>query len=437
MGKKGNTLYLLDTLIVLLNIAGGRGNYLLYGLLHTQKTITIPTFVILVDIAYLFVRQGNISESFLRSKYNRPIFMVLALLAINPFFSGSLLAIEYLIQACLFFLVLCKIGSNSPLLSINHQIGRLSRGYIWLSLISLFGVFLSYILLSTIGIRRIPLAMDYMTANASNGAIYVLSYFSVSIFDPSVIRVPIFQDYGILCGLFHEPHIFAYNVFPCLILLLGLSRSYYVRLFVVVSALLAVLFSGSATNVLSVVICVMVYFILRVRVSFWKSMISVAIILVLVLFYISTDTTLYDFVLGRMDSDNRSQQYSLALLQFAFTPRTLLGTGFLDTSFVDDFIYNQHTNADVGIIPFTFNLLFVLFFITNMVRLLLRKEKLAFAIGMASLYFICHSAKVGITLVLQTLPIFIVFLQTIALMYYGRIKDIKLCSTERKRTEIV
>lgn len=357
-----------------------------------------------------------------------PLYMIIALLFINPLYASSsfLMGLEFLLQAALFSIILLKISSSLLRDPIDEQIRRLSNGYVWISLFSLVGVIVSFILLMLFGGGpRTPIVADFLTSNASKGADYVWSYLSINIYDPTVIRVPFFQDYGVLCGLFHEPHIFTLNLFPCLILLFGFSNRLLTKILIVVSSISTVLFAGSATNIIVVGICLLVYFFFNFKKAFIKSSFIIALIVVLGVYYVSLDDTLFEFVLDRLNPDNSSQQYSWALLEFAFTPKTLFGTGFLDTSVVEDIMYNGYSSSDVGLIPFLFYLVFLLGYIWNTGKLLLSKEKTAFTIGMASLYYILHSAKVGMTIMIQTLPILIVFLQAVTLINYGRIKTYK------------
>lgn len=420
--------FLLDSLVVLLNIAGGRGNFLLFKLLHTPKTMVVIAFVLFIDIVYLFIRPGKISRVVSGSKNMIPLYMIIALLFINPLYASSsfLMGLEFLLQSVLFTIILLKISSSVLRDSVDEQIHRLSNGYVLISLFSLIGVIVSFVLLLLFGGgNRVPIDADFLNSNASKGADYVWSYLSIIIYDPTEIRVPFFQDNGVLCGLFHEPHIFTLNLFPCLILLLGFANRPLIKILIVVSSILTVFFAGSATNIIVVGICLLVYFLLNFKKAFIKTSFLLALIVFFVVYYISIDNTLFEFVLDRMNSDNTSQQYSLALLEFAFTPKTLFGTGFLDTSVVEDLMYNSYSSSDVGLIPFVLYLVFLIGYIWNTGRLLLSKEKVAFTIGMASLYYILHSAKVGMTIMIQTLPILIVFLQVVTLIFYGRVKVFK------------
>lgn len=425
MSGKNSAIRIIDTLIVLLNIAGGRGNYFLFWLLGTSKSTHVMAFVIFVDLLYLLFRQG-INFSFLRNKHIYPIYMFVMLLLVNSFHSkGDLvIGLEYLFQAVLFSLILVKLASLAVQHTIEDQINGLSRGYIWISMFSVLGVFLSFVLILIFGSKGIPIYADYMSDNVASGTSYYMSYLSVNSQNTDT-RVSFFQDYGILCGLFHEPSVFAFNVFPCLILLIGFAEKSIKKTLLIFTAILSILFAGSTTNILAVAICLTVYFLLSAKKAVVKTLFSAIAIAFLVFYYISIDNMLVDFVSGRLESDNISQQSSIALLRFAFTPKTLFGTNFLNTSFVDEMIFGYPTNADVGYIPFFLNIIFLVTYTINTIKLLFNNEKSAMAVGVASLYFILHCAKMGMVMFVHTLPIMIIFLQAVALTYYGRIKTIK------------
>ena len=128
------------------------------------------------------------------------------------------------------------------------------------------------------------------------------------------------------------------------------------------------------------------------------------------------DDTLFLVVSGRLEEENLSQQVSRNLLEFAFTPKTLFGSNI----FLSAFAYSgAQTSDDVGFIAFFLNIAFLFLYFRNIFKLLRMKDGIAETVAFASLYYMLHSAKVGMTMYLQTLPILLVFLQTI-IITYGR-----------------
>ena len=98
-----------------------------------------------------------------------------------------------------------------------------------------------------------------------------------------------------------------------------------------------------------------------------------------------------------------------------------MGTNFLDLSYWD----HGMLDYDVGYIPFIFNLLFLLFFILSIVRLLVNKKRFFNVIGMIALYFMIHSTKQA--MVTYTIPLLclIMFLLNVCEMEISKQKFIK------------
>lgn len=364
----------------------------------------------------------------MRVNHITPIYIALILLAYNTLnvflHNGNYVPVfEYFLLVFLFSIILgsvCKSLSKNPL-PLKSKIYILSKGYIWVSLLSITGAFLSFFLL-VLGFKSYEaIEADFLSSNIENGAWYYRSFLSVNSAE-SILRVPFFQDFGILCGLFHEPHVFAYNAFPCIFLLYGFTNRnhHLMKGLLITTGVLVILFSGSTTNILALAGTLLILFLIKVRSNFFEVIISVVLVLLLVIYYIGRDGTLYEFVLGRLAADNYSQQFSVSLLEFAFTPKTVFGSDFMATDFV-----SGSTSQDVGFIPFFLNISFLVFYLKNTILLLKKGDQLSLFVSLASIYFILHSLKVGMTMYIQTPYVFLVFLQSFILCNYGRIKTTK------------
>lgn len=428
MGKS-KSLFFLDSLIVLLNIAAGRGNILLYWLTGLESHYYIQAIVIFIDLLYITFRFSYSRGKTLIRLPKSVIVIVLLLFVnlINIILEGRanpLAQFIYFTLIILFVFLLQRL-SNEYLKTNNdnNDTSRfLFRGYKWLSLISIVGVFLSFILINTIGQDLSPVNADFMAANLDRGETYYRSYFSVNMF-ALIPRVPFFQEHGLLSGLFHETHLMAFNVMPCLILMLGYSRNTITRWAIAITAVLVLLFAGSATCVIVVGACLILFLVINSRKRLIGSIIAAAAIALLVIAYISIDDTFLEFFLGRLDEGSGSQQYSVSLLEWTFSPRTLMGTDFFSTQYVEAMQISSVITKDVGFIPFFLNIAFILFYLRDTAKLVLTHDRIGKAVGFASLYLILHSAKIGMTLFAQTLPLLMIYLQTVTLRCYGRNKN--------------
>ena len=154
-----------------------------------------------------------------------------------------------------FFLILrtlyFKLLNNSSV-DMREGVENLSKGYVWLSFISIIGVFITFAALNfgiVSGGKEIR--PDYMEANIDGGAVYLWTLLSVNDVHYEIGRIPFFQDYGFLDGLFHEPNVLAHNISPCIIILMGLVKKNIWRYVTVLSGILINIkksFNSSSSN---------------------------------------------------------------------------------------------------------------------------------------------------------------------------------------------
>ncbi len=423
MDNRRKKSYLIDMLVVLLNISTG-GNLLLYILLSIQKATWVYGITILIDLFYVF---SKLSDKTNYTRYIKTpgviIFNVLlAYNLVNVMIRGNgdfVTHLNYFVLSVLLTLILSCLSAKLDLqqLQISNRIYHLSAGYIWLSMMSVFGVVITFILFLCGFSHFSQFFADILVNNLESGSTYVWSFLSANLLSASV-RVPFFQDFGILCGLYHEPHILAYNIFPCIFLLIGLAKKQIHRIMWIAIAILFVFFCGSTTNILALSGCLIVWVLFSFRHHFFLVVLTLSTVVGFFLWYITYDDTFWLIVMGRLlDDSNMSNEASRNLLSFAFTPKTLFGTNFFSSSMM----WEQKINEDVGLIPFMMNILFLFFYIRNIFNLLNINDRYAKTVGYASLYYLLHSAKMGMIMYKSCLPLLFVFLQTIIIDYYGRV----------------
>ena len=432
--KKRIPTYALDCFMVFLNLAGARGNILLFWLFGITQLVYVLLIVVVLDFLYLVFRFKSFFISNIGLSFHLiPIYLTISLLLVN-YYNSIREGAGFIISTCFFLLILFFsfiIGGlikdySKKNLDDGDILHTISRGYIWLSLITICGIFISFFFDIIFGLQRSPIEADFLESNIEHGSSYYRSFFSVLIQDTDT-RVPFFQEFGILTGLFHEPQVATHNIFPCLFLLWGFSRNKNQSSLIIVTAMLFILFSGSVTNMLVVAICLLVYFFVNSKSKLFGLTAGAGIIVLLVLFVMRFDTggIMQDFVLDRLDSDNRSQLYSISMLVWTFSPSTILGNNFMDTDYVMDIMDFGGAHSDVGFIPCFLFIGYIVSFFINTIRLLSIDNKKAKAIGLASLYFIIHSSKIGMPMLILTLPILLVFLQYVMLESYGRSRALK------------
>ena len=426
--KNNKLLYIVDSIIVLLNLAGARGCYLLFLLLGLSTQLSVTYLVILIDFIYIPIRFGFVTLSIPKKRFLLPILFFIFVPVINLFnmlMAGKSLGAHlafFILQVCFVFILL---GLTKDYLRYNFKKSSLlvSRGYVWLTLISVIGVIATFALTILFGPQKIPVHADYLEANSDRAFFfYYWSYFSM-VLETIDLRLIFFQSYGYMMGLFHEPHVFAYNVFPALFILLGFAQGWKSNL-VIFIIFLSFLFSASITSLFALLLCLYLYFLINMRVNVWKTVIGIGLMVVVVnVFLFLFGDVFLDFLYDHIAEDSGSRKYSESTLLFAFSPRTLLGSNILSPGeYIDDLRLNGVWTSDVGYACFFLNIGFLFSYILNVRRLVLMDEKIAKAVGFASLYYMLHSAKIGIMVFITMIPILLVFLQYLTLVTYGRRK---------------
>jgi len=411
-------------------------------LFSIERTLYVPFAVIIVDVIYILFRFHGKIHSFSLT-HHKPILLIFFLLLYNSFngllqegrFEFYLLGLVVVSSLLVFILDQHVYNIQNCRIPFRESVMLLSKGYIWLAMISILGVILSFVLLRIGLVHGSPLSLDFFETNEYYSSVVYLRTF-VSVTQAPInalgyyreIRVPFFQDYGVLCGLFHEPHILAYHIFPCVIFLIGIAKSVKQRVLFIILSILMILFAGSATNFIVIVACLSVYFILLARKNAYFAVLGLLLVLVLVGGYFILDDTFLQFVLNRLDSGNISNMSTKELLAFAFSPKTLMGTNFLSTSFTTE--AGGAGGQDIGLIAFIFNIWFLVLYFRNTIKLLFKHDRVSVSVGFMCLYYILHSAKIGMNMYIQIMPVFLVYLQNYVLKY-GRIQTTNRIRAER------
>lgn len=427
----------MDAIAVLMNIAAGRGNVLLYWITGMDNIMLILALIMLFDVTYIIVRFKGLSR-IRNCRSLMPVFFLWALLLYNllntSLQKGKLNSsyLELVIIAVLFLLILNQQYIKTLRLKMPYRdsFKYMSHGYLWIAFISVFGVISSFLLFKLGLVSEVPFSLGFFETNENVGVQYSRVFLSVRNFWISSlgqmdIRVPFFQDDGLFCGLFHEPHILALNVFPFFIILLGIVQPVRLKIIVISFSVLMMLFTGSATNALVAIFCLAFYFFLLSRKHLFVSLFGVLIIVGMILLFVAIDDTFLLFVIDRLDGSNSSYMSTRELFTFAFTPQTLFGTDFFSTNFTTE-AGGSLKGQDIGYIAFFLFLCFLISYFKNVIKLCRSNDDIAIAVGFASLYYILHSLKGGMPMFQQFLFVFLIFLQSFVLSHlchYGRIKS--------------
>lgn len=404
----------MDSLIILLNLSASY-SILPYLLFHQFHRFINALIIIVIDLIYLLCRVRH----FPRLRKER-LFGVYLLISVVNLVSAILTrtgwqyCLAYLALNTAFYLLLCGIFREYRReYDLSRSLRILTRGYIWLVAVALFSC-ISLFLLIKMGVNplrnEVNLEYDLFKSNYEElGANYFFPFHLAILNNTTVLRIPFFQDYGIISGIYHEPHIVTFMTFPALFLLLYYARSMKQRLFVVCCFLLIMLLAGSTTNIFATLGCLLIYMLYTSKASFSRTVVVFGAFALVVVFVLKVvGLSAFQFIGEKIGSS--SMGYSQVTITYAFTPRTLLGTSFYNESEVTSM--GNSASMDVGYIKFFLNLIYLGTCYYYLFRLFRSKRRMDLAFLLFAAYFFLHSAKVSMVSYSLTMLTFITFIMT-------------------------
>lgn len=317
------------------------------------------------------------------------------------------------LQNCSFLIILYSIYNRYIQYYNQEKVFQIiTRPYIILIAISAIGAF-SLFWLTKFGvspyINYISDKYDLFADNTTKfGSQYYYPYF-LSIIDPTSIdiRIPFFNENGAIDGLFHEPHCMTFMSFPAFFLMLYYAKKKYVKIAIWILLIFMMCLAGSTTNIASVFLCLIVFLLYTFKTSLSKTLSLLSVIGII--FFISVkniDLTLFEFIFNKIESG--SMTYSVSTIDFAISPRTILGTSFLNLGYLQS--SSLARKMDVGYIQFVTNGLFLFLCCRSLFRLFMSKSRRDLFVMLACCYFFAHSAKVAMVTYSLSMLIFIIFL---------------------------
>jgi len=410
--EKCNNKILLDSFIVFLNLSTS-STIIPYLLFFQYHRLICSLIVVFVDIIYITCR---FKKLYALSK--EPLFYIYIILNTSNLLAayitdtGWYAALAYLVlNSFFYYLLFCIYKTYIENLSIEETYKNMVQGYFWLVKICIVSCIILFILMKmniNLYVNPVNTSFDLFKTNYENlGSNYYFPYYLGIFLNTSDLRIPFFQDDGIITGIFHEPNCLAFMVFPALFLMFYYAKNIIVKILLVSVYLLILLMSGSTTNILALIGCFIVSFFYNAKSSIIKCFFILFVTIILIdIFFIYVDTSNLQFILNKLDSS--SMGYSQVTLEFAITPKTLLGTSFYDVSEVSSF--GNANNMDVGYINFFLNILYLLICIYYLFRLFISTKAIKLAYLLFGCYFFFHSMKVAMPTYSYTMLTFITFL---------------------------
>lgn len=401
--------------MVLINISNSYS--IIPYIIFFQYYRAINTLLLLfLNIAYLLFRFGNRSVL----SFKDPLFLIFIILNSLNYLFGAITdtfgygTFPYLFANFAFYILLYNLFKDYiSRFNFDKSINLILRGYLWFVILGLLSVFSLFILITFFDFypkeNDIGASMDLFKSNLrdARSAYYFPNNISI-LFDFYEIRIPFFQKYGIITGLFHEPHTCTFLLTPAFFILLRYVRRLLCRFLLFLIFLIFLLIEASTTSILAFFFVFFVFFMIEYK----KNILYPMIILGCAVFvFLSIDPIFYDFIIGKISgSSSGSLNYSRDTILFAFTPKTLIGTNFFNLGYLDTYWNTPDKSMNVGFINFILNLCFLFIFIYRIVKVNLYRDIRIRFIALFTLYFLLHSMKIAMVTYSLSYLIFVMFL---------------------------
>lgn len=412
-----------DSLIVLLNLSNPYT--IIPCLLFTPHTGVNSLIIFIITSLYLFYR--------FKLNIRIPHDFLFLLFLIIFVFNMCIGIVQGTFAIGFISIFLCNVAFYFLLYNIHNEIKKgnhtgysvryISKGYATICYYQLGIVALMFTLTVILHlfnplVNNISFKYDIFISNASREHSGVTYYFPYNIclfaVEP-LTRMPFFQEYGMITGVFHEPHTMTYFVIPFVFLSFFYLKKRAVSWCIVALSILYVLVASSTTNFLCYVLTGVCALCLRYR---KVTVFIVPIVIVGVLYFMTMENPIVDLI--RFKFSSGSAEYSQSTLTYAFDPKTIFGSNFLDLSYLELSMSEQ----DVGLVIFILNIVFIIALGYRTICLCISKRILYRCVGLFSLYFILHSSKLALRTYSLELLMFVIFLVTIC---YNSLQRNKSC----------
>ena len=401
-----------DTLVVLLNLSNP---YTIIPCLLFTPHIGINSLIIFIlttiYLIYRFRSKTKLPHDVLFVLFILIFFINMCIGIMQDTFAVGFLGI-LLCNVSFYFLLYNIYMERKGKICVEENVRYISKGYALLCYYQL-GIVVVLFLLTTVFhlfnpfVNDISTKYDMFINNASRiytGVTYYFPY-NISLFAVSKMeRIPFFQEYGIITGVFHEPHTMTYYVIPFVFFSFFYFKNKKISWVIVAMSILYVLVASSTTNIL----CYIATALFALCLDYRKLSVVIIPLALLGLSYLwFSENPLVLLIKAKLDSG--SAEYSTSTLTFAFDPKTLWGSNFLDLSYLNE----THPIQDVGFIIFLLNIAFLLTLSYQTVCLCVSKNNMYRFVGLFAVYFILHSTKLALRTYSLEMLMFVIFIVSI------------------------
>jgi len=224
--------------------------------------------------------------------------------------------------------------------------------------------------------------------------------------------LPFFSNFGVFCGLSHEPHIATYLVTPAFFFMFALDWSKKAKYILSIFFIFFMLMATSTTNLIA--FAVVLFFLIIINIKNRHDTLLNIVFLGLIIAFLSfafINDLGVSAIQTKLDaSSGTSLDYSKNFLSHVVSPKGFWGDGAFNVPF---------PNAGVKDIGILFSILCIGFYVLLLigsVRLLFSPARVIKLMGAGSLYFLLHTLKVVQLSLIYPFTIFIMFYMLIGYM---------------------
>jgi len=258
-----------------------------------------------------------------------------------------------------------------------------------------------------------PMPMDISLNVSSNANELGTQYFfplHLTVVTSDNRGLPFFSNYGVFCGLSHEPHIATYLITPAFFFLQALDWSKRNKIILSAFFIFFMLLATSTTNLIAFMVVLFVLILINIKNGHHTILNIIFLLTIIFLFsFFSLNDLGFAAVKAKIDtSSGSSLDYSKNFLTHVVSPKEFWGDGAFNVPF---------PNAGVKDVGVLFSILCIGFYVLMLIasiRLVLSPIRIIKFVGVGSFYFLLHTLKVVQLSLIYPYTIFIIFYMLIA-----------------------
>jgi len=291
-------------------------------------------------------------------------------------------------------------------------------------LLKTYVIFTSFIVLSSVAVfiltslrlinpTSYPMPTDLsMNVNSNANNLGTQYYFPLhlTVVTSDNRGLPFFSNYGVFCGLSHEPHIATYLITPSLFFMQLLDWGKRKKIILTIFYVFFILLATSTTNLIGFMVVLIILIIINIKNGQNKFLnVAFLVTIIAVFSFFSVSDLGFAAIKAKLDtSSGTSLDYSKNFLTHVVTPKGFWGDGAFNVPFPNVRV------DDIGILFSVLLIFFYLLLLIAAIKLIISSTRALKFIGAGCLYFLLHTLKVVQLTLIYPFTIMIIFYMIIA-----------------------